>query len=125
MGAVGWTWMARGNPRSFRWEGGSLDFDVTGFKAPGLDRILYVYKAVWISQLPDAEMRGGIDHLGSTDSLRRLRLAMAWQRFRPDHARVLMGVVAGEEREGDAWEHFQSSLLTGLHLRPATAHPSP
>ena len=125
MGAVGWTWTARGNPRSFRWEGGSLDFDVTGFKAPGLDRILYVYKAVWISQLPDADRRGGIDHLGSTDSLRRLRLAMAWHRFRPDHARVLMGVVAGEERESDAWEHFQSSLLTGLHLRPATAHPSP
>lgn len=125
MGAVGWTLMARGNPRTFRWEGGSLDFDVTGFKALGLDKILYVYKAVWISKLPDSDLRGGIGHLGSTDSLRRLRLTMAWHRFRPDHARVLMGVVAGKDREIDAWEHFQNSLLTGLRLRPATALPPP
>lgn len=125
MGAVGWTLMARGKPRTFRWEGGSLDFDVTEFKAPGLDQMLYVYKAVWISTLPESRVRGGIGDLGTTDSLRRLRLAMAWHRFRPDHARVLMGVVAGEDREIDAWEHFQSSLLPGLYLRPANALPPP
>lgn len=120
MGAVGWTLMAHGSPRTFRWEGESLDFDVTEFKAPGMDKMLYVYKAVWISKLPDADLRDGIGHLGSTDSLRRLRLTMAWHRFRPAHARVLMGVVAGEDHEIDAWNHFQSSLLKGLHLRSGT-----
>lgn len=125
MGAVGWTLMARGNPRTFRWEGESLDFDVTEFKAPGFDQMLYVYKAVWISKLPQSSLRGGIGHLGTTESLRRLRLAMAWHRFRPEHARVLMGVVAGEDREIDAWEHLQSSLLTGLYLQPANALPPP
>jgi hypothetical protein len=123
MGAVGWTLLAHAPPRTFRWEEGTLDFDVTEFKASGLDKNLYVYKAVWISELPTSRLRGGVGQLGSTDSLRRLRLAMAWQRFRPNHARVLTGVVAGQDQEADAWKHFQTSLLGGLHLQPAAALP--
>lgn len=125
MGAVGWTLLARGEPRSFQWENGQLDFDVTEFKAPGQEQVLYVYKAVWISELPGVTAQGGRNRLGSTDSLRNLRLTMAWQRFRPNHARVLMAAVAGEEREIDAWDRFRTSLLAGLHLQPAAALASP
>ena len=122
MGAIGWQLVSSGTTRPFHGRELSLAFRVTEFKDPGADGSIYVYKTVWFSnpQRPD-----GMDDLGSADALRRIRLAMAWHRFRPDHARVLMGVVAGEEREADAWERFRTSLLDGLHLQPAAVRPPP
>jgi exosortase/archaeosortase family protein len=122
MGAIGWELVSSGATRIYHSPEVSLEFRVTEFKDPAYAGSIHVYKTVWFSNplRPD-----GMDHMGSTDALRRLRLAMAWHRFRPHHARVLMGVVAGEEREADAWEQFRTSLLAGLHLQPATTQPPP
>ena len=117
MGAIGWTLVSRGNPRTFRWADGSLDFDVTVFSAPALIGRLYVFKSVWISEPGSSSLRGGIAGMGSAKALRSLRLAMAWNRFRPDHARVLMGVISGEDDESAAWQRFRTEVLAGLQLK--------
>lgn len=129
MGAIGWTFVAKHPPQSFAGPGGNLAFDVTEFKTANLTYPLFVYKTVWISDLRDASLQGGIAGLGSASAQRRLRLAVAAHRFRPAHARVLMGVVAGHETEAAAWRHFRSDVLTGLYLQtpssdsPAASNP--
>jgi exosortase/archaeosortase family protein len=119
MGAIGWELVAAGQTRTLDAPGLCLTFGVTEFKDPAFDTTIYVYKTVWFST-PRRPV--GIDDMSAADALRRLRLTMAWHRFRPHHARVLMGVVAGEEQEADAWKRFHSSLLGGLHLQ---APPEP
>jgi exosortase len=123
MGGIGWTLVSQGNPRTFRWADGSLDFDVTVFSAPSMVGRLYVFKSVWISEPGSSSLRGGIAGMGSTKALRSLQLAMAWNRFRPDHARVLMGVISGEDDEAAAWQRFRTEVLAGLHLKPANTAP--
>jgi exosortase len=124
MGAIGWSLL--GNSPSRRHDLGErqLEFDVTEFKDPTDGGSLYVFKTVWISGARDASLRGGISGLGSAEALRIFRLAMAVQRFKPAHARVLMGVVAGEADEAAAWQRFGAEVLTGLYLRePAASGP--
>lgn len=118
MGAIGWQLARHHEPRIHEWEGGELTFDVTEFSdrtRPGV--MLYVYKGVWISSPVAVTARGGIEGLGSSAELRQLRLATAWHRFRPRHARVVMGVVSGEAAEADAWARFRDEVLAGLALR--------
>lgn len=118
MGAIGWQLARHHEPRIHEWEGGELTFDVTEFSdrtRPGV--MLYVYKGVWISSPVAVTARGGIEGLGSSTELRQLRLATAWHRFRPQHARVVMGVVSGEAAEADAWARFRDEVLAGLALR--------
>lgn len=117
MGAIGWQLARHHEARVHEWTGGHLTFDVTEF----LDRsrnggTLHVYKAVWVSSPLGVTARGGIEGLGSSANLRKLRLATALHRFRPEHARVVMGVVSGEAAEADAWARFRDEVLAGLHL---------
>ena len=118
MGAIGWSLTRHHEARVHEWGGGRLTFDVTEF----LDRsraggTLHVYKAVWVSSPLGVTARGGIEGLGSSTNLRQLRLATAWNRFRPEYARVVMGVVSGEATEADAWARFRDEVLAGLRLR--------
>lgn len=122
MGAIGWKLISAGQTRIYERPGLRLGFDVTEFEDPAFDATVYVYKTVWFS---NPYRPAGIDDMGSTDALRRLRLTMAWHRFRPNHARVLMGVVAGEAHEEDAWNRFHRSLLDGLHLQSSTTRSTP
>jgi len=114
MGSIGWKLVSAGKFRIHEGPNFRLGFSATEFKDPALDTTVYVYKTVWFS---NPHRPAGIDDLSAADALRRLRLSMAWHRFRPQHARVLMGVVAGEQREEDAWRRFRVSLLDGLHMR--------
>lgn len=118
MGSIGWQ-LARHHPaRTHEWDGGKLTFDVTEFSdRTRLEMTLYVYKAVWVSSPLAVTARGGIEGLGSSANLRQLRLATAWNRFRPQHARVVMGVVSGEAAEADAWVRFRDEVLKGLSLQ--------
>jgi exosortase len=118
MGAIGWQLVRHHEARTHEWAGGKLTFDVTEFSdrtRPG--GTLHVYKSVWISSPVAVTARGGIEGLGSSAKLRQLRLATAWNRFRPEHARVVMGVVSGEAAEADAWARFRDEVLAGLALR--------
>ncbi len=114
MGAIGWELISRGQKRVHEGPGLRLTFNVTKFRDPALGTMVHVYKAVWFSS---PRRPGALDEMGADDALRRLRLSLAWHRFRPRHARVLMGVVAGEENEWDAWSRFQGSLTGGLYLQ--------
>ncbi len=124
MGAIGWSSLGRRPSRRHDLGDRRLEFDVTEFKDPAVGGSLYVFKTVWVSGSRDASLRGGIAGLGSADALRSFRLAMAVQRFKPAHARVLMGVVAGEADEAAAWQRFRDQVLTGLYLRePGSSTP--
>jgi exosortase/archaeosortase family protein len=122
MGAIGWELVSEGEMRTVEGAGFHLTFSVNEFKDPAFDATVYVYKTVWFS---NPHRPAGIDDMGAADALRRLRLTMALHRFWPHHARVLMGVVAGEDQEEDAWKRFHSSLVGGLSLQPFTANRQP
>jgi len=118
MGAIGWQLTRHHEARVHEWQGGRLSFDVTEFlDRSGAGGTLHVYKAVWVSSPLGVSARGGIEGLGSSAKLRQLRLATALNRFRPEHARVVMGVVAGESSEADSWTRFRDEVLVGLHLK--------
>lgn len=124
MGGVGWKLADHGEPRRVALPGGALGFDVTTFADHAAGTTVQVFKSVWISGDVAAGLRDGIAGFGSALEVRKLRLAAAWNRFRPAHARVLVAVVAGAAGPEVAWRRLQDELLAGLRFEirdPAAA----
>jgi hypothetical protein len=103
-------------------EQGTLSFDSTQFRPEGGGASVHVFKCVWVSGFDGSNLREDI-LMGSTGlSLRRLRFAAAVSRFRPPHARIIMGAVPAMPTEELAWNHFRELLTPQLEWLPADPH---
>jgi hypothetical protein len=99
---------------------GDLIFDSTQFRAAKGMQAVHVFKCVWVHGYRDSDLRGGALRGSSGDELRRLRLAAAAERFRPRHARVVMGAVMGAPSEPLAWRRFRVALEKELFWAPSS-----
>lgn len=123
MGAIGMVFEESLPPREFALPNGEeLVFDVTRFSTPGPPfEKLFVFKAVWIEGAEGVNLRNGIFGGGGSD-LRRYRVEAAKHRFSPSHSRVIMGTFEHVEGVDEAWERFQTFVLSRLEL---TRPPAP
>ena len=101
-------------PRVFGGGDKQFVFDSTRFTTPDRKAQLFVFKAVWVSGWAGAELRSGTVDGVSSRSLRKLRLACAKNRFRPEKTRVLMAVVSGFPTESMAWNWFSEKALGNI-----------
>lgn len=104
-----------------------LVFDSTLFRPLRGGQAIHVFKAIWISGVVGASYRKNLfdgtrnDNLSAGDDLRTRRLATAKNRFKPEHARVLMAGVTGLPSEELAWKSFSREILPQIQW--TTVHP--
>jgi hypothetical protein len=101
----------------------SLSFDHTIFREPGQGGgvlvpgpLVHSFRAVWVSGMPQADARRGIDGR-ELDRLRSIRLKAAATRYRPPHACVVQGTVRGAPNADAAWQAFEHHMLRDLTLQ--------
>ena len=99
-----------------------LVFDSTLFRPLRGGQAIHVFKAIWVSGVAGASIRKDIFEGTSNSNLRALRLATARNRFKPEHARVLMAGVTGLPSEELAWKAFSREILPQIQW--TTVHPS-
>lgn len=99
-----------------------LVFDSTLFRPLRGGQAIHVFKAIWISGVVGASFRKELFDGTSNDDLRAKRLAVAKNRFKPTHARVLMAGVTGLPSEELAWKSFSRKILPQIQW--TTIHPS-
>lgn len=106
----------------------TLIFDHSIFREPGsmgntastISPLVHAFRAVWVSNLPAANVRQGLYGDTFDHNLRTIRFKSALTRFRPAHARVAQGAVRGTSSGDDAWNAFQSAMLADLTFSPGT-----
>jgi hypothetical protein len=110
MGAVGMRLEKVYPARVISGDCGQLIFDSTLFRPESRGTAIHIFKCVWVSGFESSNLREDVLMGNSGLNLRQLRLAAAMSRFRPPHARVIMGGVSGMPTEELAWAHFQSLI---------------
>jgi hypothetical protein len=113
MGSIGMKLKKRFDSRVMEVEGRPIRFDVTSFEPGDGLGLLYIFKAIVVSGHEQASLRSGFDGF-SLAEWRRFRLGVVWKRFRPPHARVLMGGISGMPTEELAWREFRSLVQPRL-----------
>lgn len=122
MGSIGMRMDRHFAPRVLEIDGREVEFDVSLFRSSEGTAAVYVFKAVWVSGHEDATLRRGLSGY-SGHELRRLRLAAAWNRFRPPHTRVLMGGISAVPTEELAWREFRRLVEPNLRWTSAGSLP--
>lgn len=118
MGALGMRLERVYPARVIRGDRGQLIFDSTLFRPKDGGAAVHIFKCVWVSGFESSNLREDVLMGHSGLNLRQLRLAAALSRFRPPHARVIMGGVSGMPTEELAWAHFQSLIKERLQWIP-------
>lgn len=114
MGSVGMKLEKIHPPRVFQAEGATLVFDSTLFRPQGGGISVHVFKCVWVEGLDSPDLREDVLGGATGIRLRQLRLTAAATRFKPRHARVIMGSVMGMPSEELAWSRFSRTALPHL-----------
>lgn len=114
LGSIGMRFVAENPPRVIQIAGQKIEFTSETFEDsdsnPLLPSYAHSFRGVWMDSSTSFTKR-------ENTSLRSEKLAYAWQRKLPNHARVMQGAVRGTTSPDVAWEAFKKLFLSHLVLQ--------